>query len=177
MSLNPVGRKKGMPLPLKAVSAGVHHELDRQEEDNTGLEAAHSTQKSASSTLRFLRQQRDRTRQMKARRSTPAREAKESTEAVESGSNASRAAGAVKPSADHDGESTPLQQPLPPDAGSRRRPFGNACCCPQAGSQPSAGVYPGGQGKIQGTVKPSFAGKTLSLTGGGLFATCCCWYE
>ena len=44
MSLNPVGRKKGMPLPLKAVSAGVHHELDCQEEDNTGLEAAHSTQ-------------------------------------------------------------------------------------------------------------------------------------
>ncbi|MGI6635823.1 MAG: hypothetical protein ACOX7B_11715 [Christensenellales bacterium] len=98
MSLNPVGRKKGMPLPLKAVSAGVHHELDRQEEDNTGLEAAHSTQKSASSTLRFLRQRRDRTRQMKARRSSPAREAKEGAEAVKSGNNASRTAGTVKPS-------------------------------------------------------------------------------
>jgi hypothetical protein len=98
MSLNPVGGKKGMPLPLKAVSAGVHHELDRQEEDNTGLEVAHSTQKSASSTLRFLRQRRDRTRQMKARRSTPAREAKEGAEAVESGNNASRTAGSVKPS-------------------------------------------------------------------------------
>lgn len=97
LDITPVGRKKPeMPLPLKAVGAGIHHELDRQEEDNTGLEAAHSTEKGASSALHALRRRHEKTRQLKARRSTRAAEGQPSAKAASSGTRPSRQADIMK---------------------------------------------------------------------------------
>lgn len=64
-------KPSAMPLPLKAAGLGVHAALDRQEEENTGLEAAHSTQKATSSTVRSLRRGQ-RSRQLKDSRSSGA---------------------------------------------------------------------------------------------------------
>lgn len=67
MDVPKVGRKKAVPLPLKAVTGSMHQAVDRHEEDNTGLEAAHSTQRSLSSTTRLVRNTRQN-RKLKAQR-------------------------------------------------------------------------------------------------------------
>lgn len=83
LDITPVGRKKAdMLLPLKVVSAGVHQELDRLEEDNIGLEAAHSTEKGLTRGVRFLRRRSGKAQRLQARRSTRAPERENGTESA-----------------------------------------------------------------------------------------------
>lgn len=106
--LRSLGKAKNTPLPLKAISTGVHHELDRYEEDNTGLEAAHSTQKGASSVLRSLRRQQEKTRQVKAWRITRTRDDQEGSQAASSGANTAPRAGVKAPQAAQSSGETPM---------------------------------------------------------------------
>ncbi len=135
----PAARKKtATPLPLKAVSAGIHHELDRQEEDNTGLEAAHSTEKGVSSALRSLRRRHEKTRQVKAGRSTRATEAQENAKTASSASRLSKQADVMKSSkTGHPSGETPVLASNPLSRWRQKRAIRKQyAAARRAGSQP-----------------------------------------
>lgn len=139
MPVTPAARKKtATPLPLKAVSAGIHHELDRQEEDNTGLEAAHSTEKGVSSALRSLRRRHEKTRQVKAGRSTRATEAQENTKTASSASKLSKQADVMKSSkTGHPSGETPVLASNPLSHWRQKRAIREQyAAARRAGSQP-----------------------------------------
>lgn len=152
----PAARKKtATPLPLKAVSAGIHHELDRQEEDNTGLEAAHSTEKGVSSALRSLRRRHEKTRQVKAGRSARATEAQENTKTASSASKLSKQADVMKSSkTGHPSGETPVLASNPLSRWRQKRAIREQyAAARRAGSQPvTAGST------LKGKVKSGFQG-------------------
>ena len=135
----PAARKKtATPLPLKAVSAGIHHELDRQEEDNTGLEAAHSTEKGVSSALRSLRRRHEKTRQVKAGRGARATEAQENAKTASSASRLSKQADVMKSSkTGHPSGETPVLASNPLSRWRQKRAIRKQyAAARRAGSQP-----------------------------------------
>ena len=135
----PAARKKtATPLPLKAVSAGIHHELDRQEEDNTGLEAAHSTEKGVSSALRSLRRRHEKTRQVKAGRGARATEAQENAKTASSASRLSKQADVMKSSkTGHPSGETPVLASNPLSRWRQKRAIREQyAAARRAGSQP-----------------------------------------
>lgn len=174
MELQPVGRKKVMPLPLKAVSSGVHQELDRYEEENTGLEAAHSSQRSLSSTLGSLRRRQDKTRQVKARRSTRATEGRDTARAASSGSST-----AQQPSAMEASKAFPLSRDTPALSSNpysrwqqRKTVRKQYMAARKAGSQSAkagAGLVDKAKNKFQGVKGLLQRKKRSALLVGGLF--------